>query len=74
MPGWVAVPLLAPWLGTAKETLVIDHHATNSAFADYSLVDVTSAATMTIAKARLITALGPHSLMISSRYSSARGS
>lgn len=49
--------LLAPLTGTAKETLVIDHHATNTHFGTFELVDPSSAATAVLV-AELIKRLG----------------
>ncbi|MDQ1725623.1 MAG: bifunctional oligoribonuclease and phosphatase NrnA [Frankiaceae bacterium] len=49
--------LLAPLTGTAKETLVIDHHATNTHFGTFELVDPSSAATAVLV-AELIQRLG----------------
>jgi phosphoesterase RecJ-like protein len=49
--------LLGPLTGTAKETLVIDHHATNTHFGTFELVDPSSAATAVLV-AELIQRLG----------------
>ncbi len=49
--------LLGPLTGTAKETLVIDHHATNTHFGTFELVDPSCAATAVLV-AELIQRLG----------------